>query len=391
MNRAVPLALLAAVAGCAIPPLRSAEPVTGRLTIGHPQFEDGSHFQQFQVDLRRGDTLTALLTSDDFDALLLLEDWYGVKLTENDDGGGDCNARLAYVAPYASLYRLYVTSTSGGELGAFRLQIWKSAPPPPPSETPCGDFGDVAGTVLLGQTVMGHVRASSLERWTLAVAPGTRFTVDIASDEFDPRVVVVRGRGDEVAADDDSGPGCGARVTYTAPDARPLRIVVSPSPAAPGQSGGYFLSVRPGARPLDRALDCQLGVPVDPARISRRIRVGDRAPGMLSRRDTRLPGDGTMAQWWRLEGAAVGDSVTIDLVSDAFDAYLVVTGPGIEGGALEDDDSGGACHARISLRLTGRGDYHIIVNTTVADATGPFLLRVSAAPPPPAPGACPQD
>ena len=400
MNRVLPLAVLGTLAGCAVPVLRPTEPVTGQLTTEHRRFADGSYFQEFVLDVKRGDTLTALLTSDDFDPLLVLEDWYGRGLREDDDGGGGCNARLTYVAPRNSLYRLYATSAGPEQVGAFRLQVWykgsPTPPPPPPSDPLCHEFGSATGVLALGRSVMGGLEAGDaelgdstyVEHWLLSLVPRTTFTIDVESAEVDPYVALTREGGEALGADDDGGPGCAARLTYTATDARPLRVLVSSS-GGRRQTGAYQLRVRRGIVPQDSGRDCLLGVALDAVRITRSITIGDSAGGELTPQDIRLPRDGTHAQWWRLEGAA-GDSATIDLVSDAFDAYLVVTGPAIEGG-LEDDDSGGACHARVSLRLTERGGYHIIVNSTAVDAAGPFLLRVSPAPPPPIPGACRQN
>jgi hypothetical protein len=53
-----------------------------------------------------------LLRSDDFDAYLILQTALGDRLAKNDDGGGDCNALLAYVLPAAGRYGIVVTSSA---------------------------------------------------------------------------------------------------------------------------------------------------------------------------------------------------------------------------------------------------------------------------------------
>jgi hypothetical protein len=119
-----------------------------------------------------------------------------------------------------------------------------------------------------------------------------------------------------------------------------------------------------------------------------RISVGGRVAGRLTDADVLLPRDSSYAQLWTLTGSA-GGTVTIDLVADAFDAYLIVLGPGLEQ-ALVDDDGGGACHARITLAFPRSGEYRIVVNAAEPLATGDFVLSVHAEPPPPAPGPCPR-
>ncbi|NNM34598.1 MAG: hypothetical protein HKO53_16075, partial [Gemmatimonadetes bacterium] len=98
--------------------------------------------------------------------------------------------------------------------------------------------------------------------------------------------------------------------------------------------------------------------------------------GSLSAADFASP-NGAYLEAWSLTGET-GQSVTIDLVSDAFDAVLYVTGPGLAE-ALYDDDSGGACHARITFTLLEPGSFHVVASSTTSD-TGTFRLITSPRP-----------
>jgi len=113
------------------------------------------------------------------------------------------------------------------------------------------------------------------------------------------------------------------------------------------------------------------------AQRNRTIAVGDTVRDSLSRRDTRLPAESTYAQQWRLAGRA-GQTVTIDLAATAFDAYAFLVGPGFETAAPQDDDSGGHCNARLTVRLPRTGDYFIVVTSSERFATGAFMLTVVA-------------
>lgn len=393
-----PLAALVGLAtGCALRLLEPDQALADRLTPADLQFADGSYFREFFFQGKSGDTITAVLASDDFDPMLVLAAWRGATLAENDDAGGDCNARLTHVLPRNGFYVLYATSSSAAELGEFRLELLRGTPPPPPADTVCRGFGPVSGTILPGDVVMGELDSGDpmfgdstyFESWSLPARAGTRFTVDLESDDFDPYVLLTHGRGVELAADDDGGPGCGARLNHTAVDDRPLRILVTSSNVPPHQTGQYHLRVMRGALPRDSATDCRFGRAVGgrggPARS---IAVGQSTAGELTADDRLLAQDSTHAQWWSVRGTA-GRTVVIDLVSEAFDAYLVVLGPGL-GTPLEDDDSGGRCHARVTLTFPESGDYEIIVNTAAPRATGRFVLSVRGAAPPPAPGPCPR-
>ncbi len=107
------------------------------------------------------------------------------------------------------------------------------------------------------------------------------------------------------------------------------------------------------------------------------IAVGETVHDSLTRRDALLPADSTYGQRWRLSGHA-GETVTIDLVSDAFDPYVFLLGPGLEAEQPQDDDSGGSCNARLTARLPQTGDYYVVVTSSDKFRTGAFALTVTA-------------
>jgi len=111
------------------------------------------------------------------------------------------------------------------------------------------------------------------------------------------------------------------------------------------------------------------------AQANRTIALGDTVRDSLTRRDALLPAESTYAQQWRLAGRA-GQTITIDFASSAFDAYAFLLGPGFEAAAPQDDDSGGHCNARLSVRLPRTGDYFIVVTSSERFATGAFTLSV---------------
>jgi hypothetical protein len=91
--------------------------------------------------------------------------------------------------------------------------------------------------------------------------------------------------------------------------------------------------------------------------------------------------DGAYLEAWSIEGQP-GQTVTIDLISDDFDPLLYVAGPGLTE-ALGDDDSGGACNARIELTFLETGAFHVVVSSTQMGVTGTFRLRTAESPEPP--------
>lgn len=109
-----------------------------------------------------------------------------------------------------------------------------------------------------------------------------------------------------------------------------------------------------------------------------RMTVGASVKGRLTR-DDGLTADDTYVQAWILDGTP-GRLVTVDLASRDFDAFLMVRGKGLDstGGALQDDDSGGHCNARLTFRIPASGQCSIVVTTNQRHAVGNFTLAVRA-------------
>src|SRR6185436_18133971 len=124
-------------------------------------------------------------------------------------------------------------------------------------------------------------------------------------------------------------------------------------------------------------LAAQAELPKTESVASRVIGIGRSAVGTLDTHDV-LSADSTYVQRWLLSGQA-GQSVTIELVSTEFDAYIMLKGPGITGSRdYSDDDSGGQCNARLIVFFQQKGEYEIIVNTRGKLEKGAFTLAVEA-------------
>lgn len=102
------------------------------------------------------------------------------------------------------------------------------------------------------------------------------------------------------------------------------------------------------------------------------VGIGSAVTGVLTRESCRLT-DNTHADRWRLvlDSAAI---VTIDLLSDDFDAFLIVRDS--EGNLVaQDDDGAGGSDARITHGFAA-GTYYILANTYYASEFGGYSLYV---------------
>lgn len=110
-----------------------------------------------------------------------------------------------------------------------------------------------------------------------------------------------------------------------------------------------------------------------------RLQLDTPTSGALSASDFFGPTDAYL-DVWELEGRA-GGSVTIDMRSPDFDALLYVVGPGMAE-TLSDDDGGGRCDARVSVRFLEDGIYRVAATVNGARTTGVYSLFASVNPGP---------
>jgi serine protease Do len=61
------------------------------------------------------------------DPFLILEDTAGKKLAEDDDGGGDLNAKIVFRAPADGVYRIICTTFNPNETGGYTLSVRREA------------------------------------------------------------------------------------------------------------------------------------------------------------------------------------------------------------------------------------------------------------------------
>lgn len=95
--------------------------VTGSLEHGMPEFDDGSYYDEYGIEVVKGIRYTFELISDDFDAYLLVEG-PSVDLENDDAHDNTTHARISFVAPESGDYLVTVTSYDGGEIGDYVLR-----------------------------------------------------------------------------------------------------------------------------------------------------------------------------------------------------------------------------------------------------------------------------
>ncbi len=337
--------------------LAVGETVTGTLTAEQPS-------AAFTFEGLAGQRLTMTLTSEDFDAYLVLRDASGAALASDDDSGGGLNAQItAFTLPDDGLYTLVAGSYSNNGTGDFALTVdfavmtQTAVPtetpvgtPEAPTETPAPTLEATAeataagDTITIGQTITGRLTGGEPAAYTLTGSAGAFITISLNSDDFDAYVRLLDADGQELAADDDSGDGLNARIALFQLPADGAYLISAESFS--GTDGAFTLSLS--------------------AITPRAIEYTQTVEGALSVEQPTAV--------YRFRGQA-GDVVTIGAQSSAFDAYLLLA----QSNAAvlnEDDDSGGNLNPLIGpFALPETGDYLITVRS-LNDSMGAFTLAL---------------
>ncbi|HEY3172071.1 MAG TPA: PPC domain-containing protein [Thermoanaerobaculia bacterium] len=100
---------------------------------------------------------------------------------------------------------------------------------------------------------------------------------------------------------------------------------------------------------------------------------GSSANGEISTDDCRLD-DGSYVDLIQFQGTA-GQTVTIDMTSNAFDTYLYLLDP-TPVVVASNDDSGGSTNSRITFTLTASGTWTIGATSFLANELGTYTLTI---------------
>jgi len=100
--------------------------VTGSLALSDARLSDGSHYDLWTYQGRRGERIQISMESNDFDPYLMLGREAGGRRTilqEDDDGGAGLNSLLIAELPEDGEYVIVANSYAGGETGTYTLRI----------------------------------------------------------------------------------------------------------------------------------------------------------------------------------------------------------------------------------------------------------------------------
>lgn len=354
----------------------------GALSGSDYRSADDAYLEAWALEGRPGQSITIDMQSEALDALLYL---VGPGLTEtrtDDDSGGGCNARITFTILDEGTFHVVAASRGGmggmfgsSATGTYTLTV--SDRPGPSLDYGCGQINPTeleelpTGSRTLTMFAEGQGELGGLservdggrpaQAWSLQATAGDHVSISLEAPGFDAYLYLVGPGLDGVLEDDDGAGELNSRIDVMLPTDGPYTVVASSIDT--GASGSYTLRVEEGLDPAEAPTEGRAAVP------------GETHEGFLTGNEPALI-DGRQAQAWALD-LAQGQTVEIELISDDFDAYMYLVGPGIMA-PLADDDGAGDLNSRIVHTASEAGTFRILASALGMGATGAFTLRVTA-------------
>jgi hypothetical protein len=226
--------------------------------------------------------------------------------------------------------------------------------------------------IPIGTQLTGQIQSSDpvmadqthYKLFTFVGTAGQTVQIDLLSTDFDAYLYLKDQNGQTLAHDDDGGGGHNARIIQSLPYTGTYQIYANT--VSRGETGTFTLQLR--------APDIQQ-MAQQPAGMAQQIPIGTSVSGQLMASDPTLS-DGSHYKLFTFMGTA-GQTVQIDLMSSAFDAYLYLRNQNGQPIA-HDDDGGGGLNARITQQLPYTGMYQIVANTLQSGQFGTFTLQLQS-------------
>ncbi|QIG81129.1 pre-peptidase C-terminal domain-containing protein [Stakelama tenebrarum] len=352
------------IGGGAVADQSARQTVTGTLSTSDAQLDNGEYFDTYPVTLRAGQRVSIAMESGEFDTYLVVIGPDTEFTRENDDAGDTTtDAALTFTAPTDGEYQIAATSFEGNQTGSYTLTIEGARlTGQAVTQAPVAPAGSGSGFVARLDATDGKLDSGEYrDVYTFSARAGQRVSARAESSDFDT-YLMVRGPNDfseenDDAAEDDRN----AALDFATPEEGDYRLVVTSYEA--GESGDYNLIVN--------------GVSLDSESVALNQTVYEQTiSGALERSDSRL-GTGEYTDRYTITARA-GQRIALSALSDDFDTYLMVRGPG---DFSQDNDDAVAGERNAAMRFTAPadGEYRVIVTSYAEGTTGAYQLSVGGA------------
>ncbi|MSU76957.1 MAG: hypothetical protein EXS16_02565 [Gemmataceae bacterium] len=195
--------------------------------------------KRYTVRLQKDKSYIIDLASGDFDSYLRLLDKAGDQLAEDDDEGGDLNARIIYSPAKTEDHQIVVT-TFDGQVGKFNLRV---------REFTLNGEAKPRAIAKDGLTINDQIQAGNTtafgklgKTFSIEMKAGVTYTIDLESSDVDSYLYLFDSKSKLLAQDDDSGGDLNSRITFRAVRDGVHHIVATSLDGS--ETGGFTLKVR---------------------------------------------------------------------------------------------------------------------------------------------------
>lgn len=183
-------------------------PVDGELGNGDNVLPvDNSYFDAYSFEGQAGQTVTLGMSSLEFDPYLILLSPNGDDIAQDNNSGGNRNARIRLRLPETGRYILLANSHQGGESGRYRLSLRSDArgnanPSPPRGNLLLRERGELRpGDLVLQED------GSLYDVYRFEGREGQTVTITLESPDFDTFLWLLSEAVRPIAQNDDVAPG----------------------------------------------------------------------------------------------------------------------------------------------------------------------------------------
>ncbi len=203
---------------------------------------DNSFYDIYSFEGRAGQRITIEMSSQDIDPYLILLNSDGSELAQDDDGGGEKNAKIVVTLPVDGTYTFLANSYEAGESGDYRLKLSTSLSRLTPRLRSNRLLLNQEGTLDASDAVLPS-DGSRYDEYTFEGEAGQSVTIKLESTDFDPYVALFGPNGRLVAENDNASPSeQNSAITITLPMTGRYRVVVNAYDDT--GRGQYLLTVR---------------------------------------------------------------------------------------------------------------------------------------------------
>jgi hypothetical protein len=167
----------------------------------------------YPVKLQKDKTYLIDLVSQDFDAYLRLLDKKGNQLAEDDDAGGNLNARIIHSIDADGDYQIVATSFDGA-VGKFSLKVRELTLKGEAKPRAVGKDGITLTEQINQNSVSDLGKLGKL--YSVQLQAGKMYTIDLESATMDSYLYLFDGKSKLLAQDDDSGGDLNSRIVFRA-------------------------------------------------------------------------------------------------------------------------------------------------------------------------------